>query len=288
MSIGDSMQSAWEEHPYLIMGLGGVVVLYFLWPSSSGSSSSSAGSDTYGQQLAASTVLSQSQVAAQVAQSANATAAYQTMASTIGASDTALAQANAAAIVSYNQTAQTALNDQAGLAGTITSANATDFNALINGLTTFGQQVSAGSTTASANGLSAYLTSIGANFSVNTGPNGITGGSGSNISNNSNNAAAVAGGGAFGVSFSNSSENGGVHLGGSPWAESYGQTVSAATSPFNSSDALLAQLWSKTIDQYSRGLDIQQYATSALGGVATTQPILAGQIQTIPAPTKQG
>jgi hypothetical protein len=291
MAILDSMKKAWNDHPYIIIGAGVVIVAYFLWPSSSSSTSTTAAntSDPYGEQLSAETALSQTQLAEQAAtdqnQSNNTAAEYAAAESGTATSNEAVAQANAAAIVSYNQTAQDALNATASLGIAQAQANSTDFTSLISGLTAFGEQASGGATTASANGLDAFLTSIGATFSASSGPDGVTGGGGTNTSQSSSSAAAVAGGGAFGVAFSSSNAESGVHLGPSPDAESYLQTATAANTPFELSDNLLGGLWGQAIQSYNEGVSVQGATAAALAKVQPiTSPVLAGSVQVIPAP----
>src|ERR1700730_6116204 len=104
----ESMKEAWHNHPYIIMGLGAIIVAYFLWPSKSTSATSSGDP-----QLAAETALAQTQLAAQAqtnqAQIAATAAQNAAEATAAGVSNQAVAAANAAAIVSYNQTTQTGI-----------------------------------------------------------------------------------------------------------------------------------------------------------------------------------
>jgi hypothetical protein len=185
MSIGESMSNAWHNHPYLIMGVGGVIVLYFLWPSSSSSNSSTTSSGTsssdYQSQLAAEASLSQSQLADQTAAAINqqndtatqiayADQLAAAQASATGSADATIAEANAAAQVSSNQTAQTIATSNADITIAQTQASSTDFQALVSGLTSFGSQSAAVQT----NPIDTFLTSIG---SSSTGSG--SGGSGS-------------------------------------------------------------------------------------------------------------
>src|SRR3977135_3415074 len=105
----ESMKEAWHNHPYIIMGLGAIIVAYFLWPSKSAAPAGTSGDS----QLAAETALAQTQLAeqaqtnqAQIAANAGVGVARATAA---GATNQAVAAANAAAIVSYNQTTQTGI-----------------------------------------------------------------------------------------------------------------------------------------------------------------------------------
>jgi hypothetical protein len=285
MSVVDSMKGAWHKHPYLIMGLGGVIVLYFLWPSKKSSGSSSAPADTYGQQLAAETALSQSQLAeqAQVALGAQqaTTAQVTALDAATAASNEAIAQSNAAAIVAYNQTAQASITAEGNLAVAQTATGSTDFQALIAGLTGFGSQATTGATTASANGTNAYLTSIGAAFSNTNGPNSFT-------------ASDVGPGGYVGVAnmaVDNSTGTLGWGFGatghygaGTPAYNNAGGAslstdVNAAASPFTASDNLLASLWSQAISSYNTN---QASIIKTLPTITpATSPILVGNVQTI-------
>jgi len=264
MSIGESISGVWHKHPYLIMGLGGLVVLYFLWPSNKGQAAAQS-TDPYGQQLAAETALSQSQLAeqAQVALGSQAEKVAEDQA--IAQSNASIAQANAAAIVAYNNTAAVGLQAQSALGIAQTQAGANEWDALIAGLTDFGKNSSTGAGEASANGLDAYLTAIGASFSDTHGPNSFT--------------ASDIGAGGVGVANLNAQ---GLSTGGADYEASWGGTTShnwasgwttyggadtvaakiasgaslqnfetAANTPFAASDNLLASLWSKAIDTYA-------------------------------------
>ena|SRR5271157_233829 len=134
MSFGNSMASVWHNHPYLIMGAGGLVVLYFLWPSTS-SSSAGASTDPYGQQLAAETALSQTQLAEQASVALGAQQEQVAQDAAIAQSNSSIAQGNAASIIAYNQTAQASINAEASLGIAQTAAGSSDFNALLAGLT---------------------------------------------------------------------------------------------------------------------------------------------------------
>src|SRR5208337_1831209 len=137
------------------------------------STSTASSTDPYGQQLAAETALSQTQLAEQAAtaqnQSNNNASEAAAVESAIAGSNQAVAQANAAAIVSYNQTAQTGIQAEGALAIAQTQAGSSDWNSMIAGLTSFGNNSSYGASNASANGLNAYLTGIGAQFSDTSG-----------------------------------------------------------------------------------------------------------------------
>ena len=264
------------------MGVGGVIVVYFLWPSKQASSSSSAATDPYGQQLAAETALSQSQLAEQAqvalgAQAAN-TATTTAMDAAIASSNEAIAQSNAAAIVSYNQTAQTGIAAEGNLAVAQTAAGSTDFANLIAGLTSFGNNSTAGASVASANGVDAYLTSIGASFSDTHGPNSFS-------------SSDVGPGGYIGVSnmaINNSTFGWGAagHFG--PGTPAYdiassanlAGDINAAASPFAASDNLMAGLWGQAIASYSTN------QASIIKSIPTitpsTQPILTGNVQSLP------
>lgn len=161
MSVGASISGAWHKHPYIILGAGGLIVLYFLWPSSSSSTASTSNgssSTDYANQLAAQTQLSQTQIAAQLASADNtsnnatqvdlaninsANIASANSAAELAASNTAISQANAAAIVSANQTAQTVAVGQTNLSIAQTQAGSTDFQSLVAGLVAFGGQYTA-------------------------------------------------------------------------------------------------------------------------------------------------
>lgn len=281
MSIGESMANAWHKHPYIIMGVGGVIVVYLLWPSSSSSSSGAATStDPYADQLAAETALSQSQLAEQAALAQ--TTAGETVAadSAIASSNEAIAQSNAAAIVSYNQTAQTAIQAEGNLAIAQTQSGSSDFNALIAGLMDFTDQSTAGASNASANGLDAYLTSIGATFSDTIGNDAFS-------ATNSNTLQGLFGQGNTQTGIDTVPFAADVHWAGAPpgggsGSESYDTTVGAAMTPFTASDNLLGGLWAQAIQAYSTN------EASIIKTIPTitpaTSPILTGDVQPIPSP----
>jgi hypothetical protein len=162
MAIGQDMSNVWHNHPYLILGLGGVVVLYFLWPSSSAAPAASTGTgmSDYQAQLAAEAGLSQSQLATQASvamnNSDNQAAIQAGLNQALGVSNVAIAEANAAAQVSNNQTAQTIATSQADLSITQTQAASSDFQSLVSAVNQFG------STTAEVqtNPIDSFFTSV--------------------------------------------------------------------------------------------------------------------------------
>lgn len=289
MSIGNSIANAWHKHPYIIMGVGGVIVVYLLWPSSTSTSSDAATStDPYGEQLAAETALSETQLAEQ-AQSdqtqATENAALQAAAdSSIATGNEAIAQSNAAAIVSYNQTAQTGIEAAGSLAIAQQQNSNADFTALLNGLTSFGTSSyaagTADSANASANGLDAYLTAIGATFADTTNADGSTN---INVTN-----------------WGETNQSSGVNLAGSTYfgggtGTVNGNLASSATfdagasgpavSTFTNSEDLLGGLWSQAISTYNAqwlnpsSPSVQPLPVAPL----LTSPVLTGNVQPIPA-----
>jgi hypothetical protein len=291
MSIGASMSSAWHNHPYIIMGVGGAIALYFLWPSSSSSAPSSSASSDYATQLAAETSLSQTQLASQAAvneNEQNMNAAENAAAeAAIGTSNEAIASANAAAIVSYNQTAQTQITGATNL-GIAQSANqSSDFLALVAGLTTFGSQSETGLQSAGGSGLDAYLTGIGANFSSTDNGANITtdeftnaplgggtymSGSGTYGSGEGWGGGGVSGGGGQSSQFTNTQND--------P-TSNFSSLIDAASSPFTANDNLMAGLWGQLITQSGA----TSGALTAALPVSTVQlPTLSGPVQSIPAP----
>lgn len=180
MPIGNAIADAWHKHPYLIIGAGGVIALYFLWPHSQGAApaQSSGGSGDYQSQLAAQLALSQAQISAQSATAINGQntaaaehaatlAAWSNVAGSIGAANVSVAEANAAMIASSNQTAQTIATQNANLAIAQTQAGSTDFAALVGAVTDFGKTSSA----TQVNPVDTFLTSVGPSNLV-VGPNG--------------------------------------------------------------------------------------------------------------------
>src|SRR5271166_849915 len=298
MSIGESISGVWHKHPYVILGVGGVIALYFLWPSSS-ASSSTASSDPYANQLAAETALSQSQLAEQAQVALGAQAEQVAADQSVATSNSAIAQSNAAAIISYNQTAQAGIAGETALGVAQTQAGQSDFSALTAGLTAFGAQSQAGAASGSANGLDAYLTSIGATFSDTHGPNSFeaqdTGAAGSGVSNlnqqglstyyNNYGSGFSAGAGYGGAS----GESSGWDIYGGPatplaqiaGAANLGTMTTSANSPFAASDNLLGGLWAKAISAYSTN------QASVIKSIPTPAPVtgltLAGSIQQIGA-----
>jgi hypothetical protein len=280
MSIGESIENAWHKHPYIIMGVGGVIIVYLLWPSSSSSSSGAATStDPYGEQLAAETALSQTQLAEQAALAQTNASETVAVDADIAQSNEAIAQSNAAAIVSYNQTAQTGIQAEGALAVAQTTAGSTDFNGLLSVLNNFGTNATQGASEASANGLDAYLTSIGAMFSDTI--DGNTFNATNTTQSGYGGAAAFAGG--VGIILGPSSNvDSGVTLGPSGAAETYGVAVDAANTPFTQSDNLMASLWSQALASYNTN------EASIIKTIPTitpaTSPILTGNVQPIPSP----
>lgn len=96
MAIGEEIKSAWTNHPYILLGGGGIIALYFLWPRKKEPASQGQGRDNYATQLAAQTALAQSQLASQTALGINSQ-------NTNLASTTALSQATAAVGVAAEQ-----------------------------------------------------------------------------------------------------------------------------------------------------------------------------------------
>ena len=281
MSVMDSMKSAWHNHPYLIVGAGGVIVLYFLWPSSSSSNTQSAAAttDPYGQQLAAETALSQTQLAEQAATAQNASnnnaSAAAALASATATSNEAIAQSNAAAIVSYNQTAQMQVQAEGALAIAQTQTGSTDFASLMSGITAFGANSESGAQSASANGLNAYLTSIGAQFSDT-----INGNTFSAVNNASGSGWTSSGIDVLEPWFyqnPTAAAAGATGAGGNLAAD-----MNAASSPFAASDNLMASLLSKAEGAYAAN---QVSFIKTIPTMPTmTQPVLTGNIKAIPTP----
>ena len=293
----ESMKSAWQNHPYIIMGVGGVIVVYFLWPSKTPPTTVAANTD-YASQLAAETSLSQAQIAAQTQLgmthdsmiAAETAAAY----SSVAASNQAISAANAAALISENQTTQAGITAQGNLAIAQTMAGSTDFGKLVAGLMDFGQQSEAGATDASRYGLDAYLAGLGAVFSQDHSGLNITGGApgtafsrwfqqqGSGFSNFGGGTAGQGLGGTgwgYGVSGQAGWGGGGGTYTGSPLAVSYLTDVQAAQTPFAASDNLLGALWNKMISQYGA---TQADYIHQLPAPVFTPPVLAGDIQPLP------
>jgi hypothetical protein len=307
----EHIKAIFEKHPYLIGGACALVALYFLWPSSSSNSSAAQNTDPYGQQLAAETALSQSQLAEQAQVALGSQQEQTALDAATATSNEAIAQSNAAAIVAYNQTAQTSITAEGNLAIAQTATGSNDFSALINGLTAFGAQSASGASTASANGLDAYLTTIGAQFSDNVGGNsfeaqdnylgangvatlGLSGtsndygwnvdtGSGTNINFGS-------GGGALAAlydttfnsnsdTFNQSSSYGGGAAVSNAADASLKNDVSALASPFATSDNLLGSLWGQAISAYSTNQASNIKTMPVLTPV--TQPILTGNVQSL-------
>jgi hypothetical protein len=304
----EAIANIWHKHPYLIVGACGLVVLYFLWPSSSSSNSSAAqNTDPYGQQLAAETALSQSQLAEQAQVALGSQQEQVAIDAQLATSNEAIAQSNAAAIVSYNQTAQTAITGETNLSIAQTAAGSNDFSALIAGLTSFGNNSENGAVNASANGLNAYLTTIGAQFSDTHGSNSFeaqdsyAGASGVATMGLTGSSATTTGavseynqlGAGFGGGFGTYNQGSGSTVENSTSVSAYGVgsafaqasaanlgiDVNAVTTPFTNSDNLMGSLWSKAIDAYSVN---QASVIKTLPTITpATQPILTGNVQTI-------
>jgi len=297
----ESMKEAWHNHPYIIMGLGAIIVAYFFWPSKTATQSGNAGDS----QLAAETALAQTQLAeqaqtnqAQIAATAAQNAAEATAA---GVSNQAVAAANAAAIVSYNQTTQTGINANRDVTISWLNGENSDFLSLSKGLTDFGAQSQGGAKVAAQTGLWGFLSALGVKFSANQdGINVDTAAAASQYahtyqySSNSDTAEGTqsggggGGGGGFGAffghsltnTFSNSSGQGSDQGWNSPnyFAAPLATFVNAASSPFAASDNLLGSLWSKLIGSY----DTQQAkGPPVVSYVQAVSPPLAGAIQPI-------
>lgn len=291
MSIGASMESAWHNHPYIIMGVGGLIVLYFLWPSSSASTSSSGSSD-YANQLAAETSLSQSQLAeqAQTAQGAQqATAAEDAAAyASVASSNEAIAASNAASIIAENQTSQAGIDAQGAAAVAQTQANTADFAALADSINKFGATTAAEGINANQTGLDAYLAGLGSTFSDNNGSLDVRTGAAPESAFYTSQGTGASGGG--------SSGGGGFGLGWlqNVWAQwgNQGQTdnalaaplatdVNAASAPFTPSTDIMASLLTSLTGAVSG--QIAKPTMPTLPPIQFTPPTLSGAIQPLPA-----
>jgi len=304
MPIGQDMANVWHKHPYLIMGAGAVVVLYFLWPSSSSNNaqtSSNQSTDPYGQQLAAETALSQAQLAEQAAtdqmQSQQTAAEYQAAAAATAGSNEAIAQSNAAAIVSYNQTLQTQITDLSSVAVAQTQASSSSFQALLTALTAFGAQ-----NTAVETGMQGTLASVFA-------PAGNTGGGAAEAQ--ATFATAQSGGQGVGGAMAGAynpwetgyigmiGQNPGYATALTDFIPGYGATpgpLTAFENMFNglganeqTNQSLMAGLWSQAATLYGQEYVAPSPMNSAAAALPTLAPIvsaptLVGNVQPIPAP----
>jgi hypothetical protein len=287
MSIGASMESAWHNHPYIIMGVGGLIVLYFLWPSSSAPSSS--GSSDYANQLAAETALSQSQLAEQAqsvqgqqqATAAEDAAAFQSVAG----SNEAIAAANAASLIAENQTNQAGIAAEGANAIAQTQANSTDFTSLIAGLTAFGAQTTDQGKNANQTGLDAYLAGLGSKFSNNNGDLAVSEGAQPESAFYTSQGTGASGGGSsppFGVGWmqNNWAQWGNQGQTNNKLAATLGTDVASASTPFTHSQDILAALWSSMV---KTNADIQAKPVVTLPPIQFAPSTLAGQIQPLPA-----
>lgn len=301
MSIMNSMKEAWHNHPYIIMGVGGFIIFYFvvLPYLSKGSTTTGANTD-YASQLAAETALSQTQLAEQAqtnqAQIAATAATNAARATAEGVSNSAVAQANAVAIVSYDQTLAAANKNQADVAISYQNNENTDFTSLVGGLSQFGTNSAGGAKDAAQLGLWGYLTSIGAKFSATqdginidtAAPAAYTEYANTNQSNGAQLSNSTFGGigggngffgGSWGQSYSQSSGSGsGFNLfKANPFAGDYATQVKASSSPFAASDNLMASMWSQLISSFGK----IQASGPRFAPTVTPQPVLAGAIQPI-------
>lgn len=274
MSIGENMSNAWHKHPYIIMGVGGIIVLYFLWPSSSKSSGAPANND-YATQLASETALSQAQLAEQAhsnqAQFAASAAEIAASSAAIATSNSAIAQADAAAIISNDKTISTQVQGETALGIAQTTAGSTDFAALIAGLTSFGTQSIGGTSTAEAAGLNAYLSGMGTVYSTHNGDINTQGAPSPSYGR---------GGGYFndllGGSGSATATN---YRTNNEFAASFLSDINASQTPFSANNNLLAGLWASMISSYTTKQATLPVSLPALP--ALPMPIV-GQIQVVP------
>lgn len=298
MSIGASMSSAWHNHPYIIMGVGGIIVVYFLWPSKAAPTAAAPNTD-YANQLAAETALSQAQLAEQAstaqmhfqAAAAESAAAAQAAAAESAAaaqaaavSNVAIAGANARAIEANDKVLETQILGETNFGLAQSSARSNDFLALIAGLGQFGSQAYGGSKYATAAGLDAYLTGIGAKFSTHNGDITVTKAAPPQYNIGTNVKTWLSGGGkpseggptwGYGTDVVTNARNN------NRLATDLSTDVMAANSPFAANNNLLGNLWGNLIAQ-SAALQAKPYAQ--LPSVPTLPTPSVGEILPIPSP----
>lgn len=281
------MSSAWHNHPYIIMGVGGVIVVYFLWPSKAAPTAAAPNTD-YANQLAAETALSQAQLAEQAStaqmhfQAAAAESAAAAQAAAV--SNVAIAGANASAIAANDKVLETQIIGETNFGLAQSSARSNDFLALIAGLGQFGNQAYGGSKYATAAGLDAYLTGIGAKFSTHNGDITVTKAAPPSYNIGTNVKTWLSGGGnpsAGGPTWgdgtdvvTNARRNNGL-------ATDLSTDVMAANSPFAANNNLLGNLWGNLIAQ-SAALQASPYAHLPAMPALPTPSV--GEILPIPSP----
>src|SRR4030095_3329719 len=284
--IGHTMAQAWHNHPYLIMGAGGLIVLYFLWPSKEAPTAAPS-RDDYATQLAAQPALGQTQLAEQPQTNQMQVQAWAAenaaVAQATAASNSAIAQSNAAAIISYNQTAPAYSQGGAALGIANTEAESSNFQALLAGLLGFSQGSQMGINEATNMGVNAYLAGLGADFSSTE--NGYT---------FKSNAYGSVGpqGGAEGVGL-------GMASPGTAWyydpdaagknkvsladPNLLGTFIGQTTGPFAANENLLLGLWQSAIGSFNTMAARPMNALPLPPGT-NTQGQLVGQIQPVAPP----
>jgi Domain of unknown function (DUF4214) len=145
MAFMEEVKGAWHNHPYIILGGGAVIALYFLWPKSTASTATTtSGLTDYQAQLAAQTALAQTQLGTQAAVGMNqqnmdaataANASNNSLASLLGLAAADSANKLTAAQLSAAQSGGNSTTDQTGMI-----ANANTFGGLATALTNFGNQ----------------------------------------------------------------------------------------------------------------------------------------------------
>jgi hypothetical protein len=285
--IGHTMAQAWHNHPYLIMGAGGLIVLYFLWPSKEAPAAAPS-RDDYATQLAAQTALSQTQLAEQAQTNQMQVQAWAAenaaVAQATAASNSAIAQSNAAAIISYNQTAQAYIQGGTALGIANTEAESSNFQALLAGLLGFSQTSLSGINDATNMGVNAYLAGLGANFSSTENGNSFS----SSATWDSN----AQQGTVSTVGLGNAPPGSAWYYGGTSTGSGttnladpalVGTFIGNTTGPFAANENLLLGLWQSAIHSFDV-MSIRPVNPLPLPPGTNTQGQLVGQIQPVAPP----